>query len=103
MPAVAQYFRYQPEAESVPVVDHDRKITALVGVGEGPRVVLRSRSACVRIRGLTEGGIVQIFIDSNEALSFHEDGEYNILGGEFAKAIAQSESSVICDFLIGRG
>lgn len=76
-----------------------RRIVALIGSGVGPKVALRTRNAVVRIRGLTEGGRLMLTIDETQH-EFDLDGDYPILGGEFAKAEAVG-SRVICELLMG--
>jgi hypothetical protein len=76
-----------------------RRLVALVGKGSGPRIAFRARNVVVRIRGLTVGGEVLLDIDGTKH-KFDADGEYQILGGEFAQATNNSEGRVICELLL---
>jgi hypothetical protein len=76
-----------------------RRLVALVGNGSGPRVAFRAQKVVARIRGLTEGGEVLLTIDDKEH-RFYADGEYELLGGEFAQAVNNSSGRVICELLL---
>ena len=79
----------------------DQKLVILVGRGSGPRVAFRARYVVARIRGLVAEGMLSLDIDGTEHI-FGEDGDYSILGGEFAKADHRGESSVICELILKR-
>lgn len=76
----------------------DRRLVALIGRGSGPRIALRARNVVVRIRGLIEGGEVQVTIDE-ESHMFDSEGDYRLLGGEFAQVNNTGDKPIICEFI----
>jgi phage gp45-like len=77
-----------------------RRVVALLGGGEGPRVPVRAKNVIVRICGLTVGGTATVDFDGEETL-LANDGDHKVLGGKFAKVTTAVEEKVICEILIG--
>ena len=98
MTNVAPHLKRLRETPILETSESGRKVVVLVGNGAGPKVAIRAKKVIVRICGLAEGGYLELEL-GDEFYSFRSDGEFSILGGEFAKATSYSDSSVICEIL----
>lgn len=87
------------EEEPKSSISPGRRFVALIGQGTGPRIPIRTEKVCVRIRGLTVGGQLVLTID-DEVHKFQVDGNYDVLGGEFAMARSNNEAPVICELIV---
>lgn len=62
------------------------QVLALYGVGKGPRVPIRGKSARAKIAGKPEGGPVIYHVETDEGVvekSFHAEGEHDLPAGNF--------------------
>jgi len=99
MTNVAPHLKRIREIPKLVESESGRKVVVLVGIGEGPKVAIRAKNVCVRICGLAEGGRLELEL-GDEFHNFDSNGEFKVLGGEFAKATAFGNGSVICEILI---